>query len=270
MLAAGRYRTALVRLGGPPPRWQPPGALGPEQRGRLTAWQAVAFFAGILLAALVLLSPLHAMGERYLLSAHMVQHLVLTQAVAPLLLLGTPGWMLRPLLRLSAVRRAGASLLTPAPAFLLFNLVFAVWHVPPFYELALRSLPVHAIEHAAFLGLALITWWPVFGPLPELPRLPYGGQVLYLFFESLPPTVIGALIALSEKAVYPTYWAAPRIFGIEPLADQQLGGLIMWIPGALAYFFVLSVIFFIWMERRSPGQEPPYGTIDPDRTLRVR
>jgi putative membrane protein len=116
--------------------------------------------------------------------------------------------------------------------------------------------------------LALLTWWPVFGPLPEYPRLPHGAQVLYLFFQSLPPTVLGAIIALAEVPIYPFYWQAPRVFGLSPLADQQLGGLIMWIPGALAYFLVLSVVFFLWLERRSPGEEPPYGTVNPDRARR--
>src|SRR5919108_526080 len=74
--------------------------------------------------------------------------------------------------------------LAPGPAFLLFNAVFAIWHVPVVYELSLRVAPLHALEHAAFAGLALLTWWPVFGPVPEFPRLPYGAQVVYLFFES--------------------------------------------------------------------------------------
>ena len=225
----------------------------------------VAFFAGILVAALALLSPLHLLGERYLLSAHMVQHLLLTLVVPPLLLLGTPGWMLRPLLRFRLVRRAAGTLLTPVPAFVLFNLVFVAWHAPPIYQLALTSVPAHAVEHGAFLGLALLTWWPVFGPLPEFPRLPYGAQVLYLFFESLPPTLLGAVISLAEVPLYPIYWAAPRLFGLTPLGDQQLGGLIMWIPGALAYFLVLTVVFFLWLERRGGTEAPPYGTINPDR-----
>ncbi len=265
VLAATRFRAALLRLGGPPPRWLPPGALGPERPGCLSPWQAAAFCAGVAVAALALLSPLHVLGERYLLSAHMVQHLLLAQVVAPLLLLGTPGWMLRPLLRLPPAQALARSLLTPLPAFLLFNLVFAAWHVPPLYELALRVEAVHALEHTTMIGLALVTWWPVFGPLPELPRLPYPAQLLYLFFESLPPTIIGAIITLAEIPIYRTYWVATRVFGLEPLADQQLGGLIMWIPGALGYFTVLTIVFFLWMERRAASEEPPYHAVNPDR-----
>ncbi|HJR51504.1 MAG TPA: cytochrome c oxidase assembly protein, partial [Gemmatimonadales bacterium] len=265
-LAAGRFRKALLRLGGPPPAWLPPGALSPERPGRLTAWQAAAFYAGIVVAAVSLLSPLHALGEQYLLSAHMVQHLLLTLVVPPLLLLGTPGWMLRPLLRRPPLRDLARNLLAPIPAFLLFNAVFLLWHVPAVYELSLRFAPLHALEHVAFGGLALLTWWPVFGPVPEFPRLPYGAQVVYLFFQSLPPTVLGAIIALAERPIYATYWAAPRLIpGLEPLADQQAGGLIMWIPGALGYFLVLSVVFFLWMEVRGQAADPPYRSINPDR-----
>ncbi len=268
VLAATRYRARLLALGGPPPRWHPPGSLGPERPGALSPWQAAAFFTATLVTALALLSPLHVLGERYLLSAHMVQHLLLTLVVPPLWLMGTPGWMLRPLLRIRFVRRAGASLLTPLPAFFLFNAVFLVWHAPPFYELALASEPVHVLEHASFLALGLLTWWPVVGPLPEFPRLPYGAQVLYLFFESLPPTILGALISLAEIPLYPTYWSAPRITPLSPLEDQQLGGLIMWLPGALAYFVALSIVFFLWLERQEAAREAPYGRTNPNRAKR--
>lgn len=226
----------------------------------------MAFFCGIFVVAFATLSPLHVLGEVYLLSAHMVQHLLMTMVAPPLLLLGIPGWMLRPLLRLPVVRQAARTLLAPVAAFFWFNLLFAAWHIPVLYELALHSVPVHAIEHALFLGMALVTWWPVFSPVPDvMPRLPYGAQVLYLFFESLPPTAIGAIISLSSGPLYPTYWAAPRLFGLDPLSDQQLAGLTMWIPGALGYFVVLSVVFFLWLERRGPADDPPYGTVNPNR-----
>ncbi|HVG95664.1 MAG TPA: cytochrome c oxidase assembly protein, partial [Chloroflexota bacterium] len=198
----------------------------------------------------------------------------------PLLLLGTPGWMLRPLLcppaggrgypgwlrlPLGGVRRLAGTLLTPPPAVLLFHAVFLIWHAPPLYQLALVNPAVHAFEHSGLLVLALCTWWPICGSLAEYPRLPHGAQVLYLFFQSLPPTVLGAIIALAGVPIYARYWEAPRVLGLSPLDDQQLGGLIMWIPGALIYFVALSVVFFLWLERRAPHQEPPYGNVNPDR-----
>ena len=268
-LAATRLRSRLLALGGPPPRLFPVGRLGLERPGFLARWQPIVFYAGVLIAALALLSPLHPLGEGYLLSAHMLQHLLITLVVPPLLLLGTPGWMLRSLLRLSPVRRAAGTLLSPLPAFVVFNFVFLAWHVPPLYEFSLHSTPAHALEHAAFGALALVTWWPVLGPLPEFPRLPYGGQMLYLFFESLPPTILGAIITLAEVPIYRTYWQAPRaIPSLDAFADQQLAGLIMWLPGALAYFAAMTVVWFIWMERRSPA-DPPYRTVNPNLAKRV-
>jgi len=270
-LAATRFRAALLRLGGPPPRWLPPGAMSGERLGRLTPLQVLCFFAGIITASLALLSPLHDLGERFLLSGHMAQHLLLIQVAAPLLLLGTPGWMLRPLLKRQPFASLARTLLSPLPAFGFFNLVLVAWHVPAIYDLSLHMPLLHAVEHGLFFGLGIVSWWPVLGPVAEYPRLPYGGQVLYLFFQSLPPTILGAIITLAEVPIYPTYWAAERLYGIpgfgtlSPLADQQLGGLTMWIPGALGYFFVVSIVWFQWLERRSPTESPPFGTLNPDR-----
>lgn len=270
-LAATRFRPAVLRAGGPPPRWLPPGAMTRERAGHLAPRQVLCFYGGVLVVALALLSPLHAIGERYLLSAHMAQHLLITQVAPILLLLGIPGWMLRPLLLRTPLAGLAQRLLIPFPAFFVFNLVFVAWHAPWLYDAALQFAPLHAVEHGLFLGLALVTWWPVLGPLPEYPRLPHGAQVMYLFFESLPPTILGAIITLSQVPLYATYWAAPRLdfpFGVaswSPLEDQQIGGLTMWIPGALGYFLVLSVVWFLWLEKRSVAESPPYRSINPDR-----
>jgi putative membrane protein len=272
-LAATRFRARVVALGGPPPRWLPPGAISAERQGRLAARQVVCYYLGVLAAGLALLSPLHVLGEHSLLTAHMVQHLAITQVAAPLLLLGIPGWMLRPLLLRPPLRDPVRALVSPIQAFAFFNLVFVGWHVPALYDLSLHVAPLHALEHGLFFGLALAAWWPVLGPLPELPRLPYGGQVLYLFFMSVPPTLLGAVITLTEGPLYATYWAAERVSvlgfpPLEPLADQQLGGLTMWIPGALGYFLVLSIVWFLWLERRSPLESPAYGAVNPSLARR--
>ncbi|HET7770248.1 MAG TPA: cytochrome c oxidase assembly protein [Chloroflexota bacterium] len=275
-LAATRFRRPLVRAGGPPPRWLPPGAMAAERAGHLAPRQVICFYLAILVLALALLSPLHALGERYLLTAHMVQHLAVTQVAAPLLLLGLPGWLLRPLFRLAPIRQLASRLLIPIPAFLLFNVVYVGWHAPWLYDASLQIPLLHAVEHGLFLALALVTWWPVLGPLPELPRLPHGAQVMYLFFQSLPPTILGAIITLAQVPLYATYWAAPRVPGflgfpsLSPIADQELGGLTMWIPGALGYFLVLSIIWFQWLERRSPRETPPYADVNPDRARQAR
>lgn len=206
------------------------------------------YMVAILLLFIAAVSPVETLSG-YLLSAHMVQHLILTMLVAPLLLIGTPGWMLRPLLRLPLALPIARLLVQPVAAFVIFNAIFSAWHVPELYDWAVRVPAVHLLEHAMFLITALITWWPVFSPLDELPRMADPPLLLYLFFESLPPTILGALITFAGQPLYSEYVAAPRMWGMSVALDQQLGGLIMWLPGALVYFVVLTVVFFRWLNR---------------------
>ena len=211
--------------------------------------QIQTFLLGVLVLFIALVSPLDTLGDRYLLTAHMVQHLSLTLVAPPLLLLGTPRWLLRPLLIPRFALPIGRALTSPLVAFLLFNATFAIWHFPALYEPTLHNQPLHILEHVMFFATATLTWWPIFSPLDELPRLPEPAQCLYLFLESLPPTILGAVITFAGSALYPTYAAAPRVWGLSPLADQQLGGLIMWIPGGLVFFAVMSVVFISWLNR---------------------
>ena len=234
-LQAGVYLACVGPL-----RSRFPGS-APVPQGRIQT-----FLLGTLVLFIALVSPLDTLGDGYLLSAHMVQHLLMTLIAPPLLLLGTPRWLFRPLLRLPFGLPLGRAITNPLVAFLLFNITFAIWHVPAFYELTLHNQWLHILEHIMFLVTATLTWWPIFSPLDELPRLPDPAQCLYLFLESLPPTILGALITFPDQVLYPTYAAAPRVWGLSPMADQQLGGLIMWIPGALVFFVVLTVVFFRW------------------------
>jgi putative membrane protein len=227
--------------------------LGPLRRrfgnaAPLSRMRVQLFLLGVLTLLAAIVSPLDTLSS-YLLSAHMVQHLLMTLIVAPLLLLGTPGWMLRPLLRLPLAQPIGRALTHPTTAFLLFNLIFSAWHVPALYDLALRNDAVHILEHLLFLATAVLTWWPIFSPLDELPRLSEPAQLLYLFFESLPPTILGALITFAGEPLYTEYVAAPRLWGLSVLLDQQIGGLIMWIPGALVYLADFPVVFFDCLTR---------------------
>jgi len=227
---------------GPLRRWFP-GAT-PVSSARIQV-----FLLGTLTLFLALVSPLDVLGDDYLLSAHMVQHLLLTLVAPPLLLLGTPRWLFRPLLRIPLALPIGRVLTNPLVAFALFNITFDLWHLPSLYEATLHQLDLHILEHLMFIATATLTWWPIFSPLDELPAIPIPLQFLYLFLQTLPPTVLGALIAFSGTILYPTYARTPRIWGITPQVDQQLGGLIMWIPGGLVFFIVLSVIFLRWISR---------------------
>jgi putative membrane protein len=192
---------------------------------------------------------LHDLGDSYLFSAHMVQHLVLALVVAPLLLMGVTGEMLRPALSIRGVAPVARWLTKPTHAFAIFNVVVAGWHLPPFYNYALAHHPVHIVQHLMFLAASVIMWWPVLSPLPELPRLSYPGQMLYLFLMSIPMAIVSVYISYADSVLYPLYASAPRFWGITPMNDQMMGGLIMWIPGGLFFYGIISVVFFRWQQR---------------------
>jgi putative membrane protein len=213
---------------------------------RPTAAQEGGAAAGLVALFLTLNGPIHDISDYYLFTGHMVQHLVLTFVTPPLLLLGTPGWMLRPALQIPAVAAFARRVTVPRTAFALFNLVLAIWHLPPLYNSAMYYHPVHILQHLMFLVTAVIVWWPLLSPLPELPRLSYPGQMLYSFLMTLPMTVVSVFIVYADHVLYPAYASAPRLWGLSPLEDQRLGGLIMWIPGGLFFYLLASVIFFRW------------------------
>jgi putative membrane protein len=178
----------------------------------------------------------------------MVQHLVLTLVAPPLMIMGTPGWMLRPALQWPVIGAAARWLTTPARCFLIFSLVLAIWHLPPVYGLAMAHHPVHIAQHLCFMFASVLMWWPVLSPLPELPRLSYPLQMLYLFLLTIPMSVIAVFIGYADEVLYPAYASAPRLWGITPMQDQLIGALIMWIPGGLFFFVIISVVFFRWQQ----------------------
>jgi cytochrome c oxidase assembly factor CtaG len=222
----------------------------PVERAQV-AW----FLLGMLIIWFALVSPLDEMSDQYLFSAHMVQHLLLTLVAPPLLLIGTPGWMLRPLLRNERVKAVARVLTMPVVAFAVFNLDFMIWHVPALYEATLENEAIHIVEHLLFISTAFLNWWPILSPLPELPRLPYPAQILYLFLDAVPSTVLGAIFAFASNVMYATYAAAPRIFGVSALDDQLFGGLIMAMPGGMIYLVALSIVFFLWLGREDRAED---------------
>ena len=218
--------------------------------GRVTA-----FLIGILIAFIALLSPLHELGDDYLFSAHMVQHLLLTLVVPPLLLLGTPGWLLRPLLFSPKVVRFARFATLPVVAFIIFNLVFALWHVPELYDLTLRERGIHILEHSMFIVAGVIMWWPILSQLPEVPRSPYIVQMIYLFVQPTVLSILGAMITFSDSVLYTWYAEAPRIWEISPQTDQQIGGIIMWVPGGLAFLLALVIVFLVWASQEDAAMQ---------------
>jgi len=219
-----------------------------DTRRPLERARTAVFATALLILFFSLNGWLHDLSDYYLFSAHMLQHLLLALVVAPLLIMGTPGWMLRPALRVRWVRSVAGWVTRPWRAFAIFNVVLAAWHLPPLYNLAMAHHPVHIVQHLMFLIASVLMWWPILSPLPELPRLAYPMQMLYLFLMSIPMSIVAVYIALADSVLYPAYASAPRIWGISPMQDQLIGGLIMWIPGGLFFFAIISVIFFRWQQ----------------------
>jgi putative membrane protein len=226
-----------------------------------TTKQRATFFIALALTFLSLNGWLHDLSDYYLFSAHMIQHLMLTLVVPPLLIMGTPGWMLRPALQWPGVGPLARWATGPAKCFLIFNAVLAGWHLPPMYNLAMAVHNVHIAEHLCFLVAATLMWWPVLSPLPELPRLSYPVQMLYLFLLSVTMSFIAICIGYSDHLLYPAYGSAPRIWGITPMSDQFIGALIMWVPGGMFFFVIISVVFFRW-QQRDGGDSPAEAQVD--------
>jgi putative membrane protein len=204
------------------------------------------FTLGVLVILVSLNGPMHELADNFLFSAHMVQHLMLTLVMPPLLLAGSPDWLLKALIRRTVGMRVARTLTNPLIAFGVYNIVFAGWHVPMFYDWALENHNLHIVEHLMFMVSACMVWWPVVNPVAELSRMETPVRLLYLFVLSVPMAIVSALITLSENVLYTFYEAAPRVVGLSALEDQQLGGLIMWVPGALVFWTAITIIFFRW------------------------
>lgn len=208
--------------------------------------QIASFMIGALVLIVALQSPLDYLAERYLLTAHMVQHMLLVLVVAPLLLAGTPGWFLRPIVHRSGLWPVARFVTQPILALLLFHVAYTAYHLPTFYVASLTSEPLHALMHLVFLATAVLTWWPLLSPLPDLPRLSYPLRMLYVCAKVVLDQPVAALISLAPEPLYSFYASAPRVVGLTPLEDQQIAGLVMWVGGSLFYFLLLTAIFFRW------------------------
>jgi cytochrome c oxidase assembly factor CtaG len=216
-------------------------------------WQAAAFGGGILSLVAALVSPLDPLSDR-LASAHMVQHMLLMNVAAPLLVLGAPSLVVLsgvpapyrgPLAR--AWRRVdGPWLWNPFLLGTLYALVLWVWHLPALYGAALRDPVVHDLEHLTFLVAACLFWRAVLDPLGRR-RLHPLASLLYLFVTTLHATALGMFMALSPRVWYPDYEGPAGTWGLTALEDQQLAGLIMWMPACVVYAGVAAGRLVAWI-----------------------
>lgn len=227
---------------------------------------AVIFGAGLLFLFLVEGSPLHDLAERYLLSAHMVQHLLLTYAVAPLLIVGTPAWLLRASLANPRSLPVMRVVLHPLTTFVTFALVMSVYHLPRIYDIALINTSLHHAVHVIILFSSMMLWWPALSPLKELPRPPYILRLAYLFLVPVAQLPIFAGITFSPEPLYQVYANMPtRALGLSVLEDQAIAGAIMKVFGVIAFGIPFIFTFFAWYRSElAPGR--PGGPSDQGAT----
>jgi putative membrane protein len=237
------------------------------------------FAAGLVAIGLALLSPIEAY-EGQLFSVHMVQHMLLELVAAPLLLAGapitlalrtaSPAWRQRLLAVLQS--RAVHALSFPVVAWVLFAAVNWGWHFSVLYDQALENQLLHYVQHATFLGAALLFWWPVVGADPSPWRLPHPVRLLYVFLAMPQNSFLGVALMSAGSVLYPHYVTNVRDWGPTPLEDQQLGGIIMWVGGDVAFLAAMAVVVVMWMryedrrtvrvdarlaaERAARGEEP--------------
>jgi putative membrane protein len=218
-----------------------------------TRKQKLFFTAGVMVLWLSVDWPMDELADHYLFSAHMVQHMLIALVAPPLLLMGMPAWLLRRLLAPKPVFKVVRVLTKPVVGFLAFNAMFVLIHWPALMNETLRSEPVHFSVHFAVLITALMMWWPVVDPLPELSRLSEPAKMFYLFLQSVLPTVPASFLTFAHRPIYTFYETVPRLWGLSVVTDQMVAGLIMKIVGGLLLWAIIAVMFFRWYAREEAG-----------------
>lgn len=217
-------------------------ALG-VRRHPAAGWRVAAFAAGLALVLVAFVSPLESLALRYLLTAHLLQNVVLAEWAPALFVLGVP-----PALAAAVGRRRWARALThPLVALPLWLGTYFVWHVPVIYDYALRQAgSLLHVEHVCYLAAGLLVWWPVLQARPR--RLAAGTKAAYLFGAFVLASPLGLLLALLPNAVYRFYEHAPRVWGLSPLGDQQLAGITMAVEQAVVFFACFTVFFLRFIQ----------------------
>lgn len=224
-------------------------------------WRKASFFFGLFLMFFALQSPLDPLSD-HLLSFHQAQHFIL-RMVAPMFILlgapltpmlrGMPGWarqgIIRPLARNRYSRQAYRVLTNPIFTIGFFLGSLYLWQFPGAFNLALRNDEVHALMHLTMTASGFLFWWVIIDPPPHRSRLHYGLRVLYLGLIVLPNTLLGAAITFSDELVYTAYAEVTQPYGLSLMTDQQLGGLMLWVPGDMMSIVAAGIVMVMWYQR---------------------
>ncbi len=222
--------------------------------GKISTSRAIGFLSGLLLIWIAIGSPL-AMLDAQLLTAHMVQHLLLMTIGPALLLLGAPLLALRsslpqrfvqalldPMFRSNPLQSVGKFLSNPIVCWLAASVTLILWHIPTIFAVALESPALHLAEHATFLFAGFFFWWPVIQPWPASPIWPRWPLLLYLFLATIPCDILSAYLTFSDRVVYTSYLQNPPALGFSVLQDQQFAGSLMWTCVTIIYLVPAAIL----------------------------
>jgi putative membrane protein len=237
-----------------------PGAAFPTGR-------VILFYSGLIITYLAVGSPLDQIGEQFLFSAHMIQHMLLIYFSPTLFILGTPTWLIDWLLKPQWLRQSMRILTFPVSGGLLFIFIFTVWHVPALYEAALHDKRIHVLEHWTIFLPSILMLWPYLTTSNHAPRSSYGIRMLAIFLLMVGQLPVFAFLSFAGEPLYPTYAWAPRIIDLDPLNDQILGGIIMKIVNMIFSLTILGVTFYFWA--RSEEQDDSVAAVNPSSHIKT-
>ena len=219
------------------------------------ALQALAFAGGLLALLVALVSPLDGLGEDYLFSAHMLQHVLLGDVAPLLLLLALSRVIMRPATRrLARIERKLGALASPVTGIGIWLAVMYAWHIPALYDAAAEHSFVHLLEHTSFFVAGVALWWPLIQPIPMRRRLTGMQPLAYIASAKGGLAALGLYLAWASDPLYPHYESTPRIWGLSPIEDQNVGGVIMMVEQSLTLVLVM-VVLFVAMLTRSEEEE---------------
>lgn len=204
------------------------------------------FYSGLIITYLAVGSPLDQIGEQFLFSVHMVQHILLIYVSPVLFILGTPQWLIDWVLKPKCVRKTMRTLTYPVSGGILFLFIFTLWHVPALYEAALQDKRIHVLEHWTVFLPSILMLWPYLTTSKRIPRSRYGIQMLGIFLLMVGQLPVFAFLTFAGEPLYPTYLWAPRIIDLDPLSDQVLGGIIMKVTNMIFSLTILGISFYSW------------------------
>ena len=219
-----------------------------------TTKQIVSFYVGLAVLWIGADFPLHELSEDYLFSMHMVQHTLFMLVAPPFLLMGLPTWLLRKMMEPRWVWRAARVVTKPVFGLAAFNLIIVITHWPTIVNASVGSEPVHFLVHFVVFFTAFFMWWPVIAPVPELARLSEPAKMVYLFMQSVIPTVPASFLTFASTPIYSAYEKFPRLWGMDVVTDLRVSGLIMKLGGGLLLWLAIAILFFRWSAREERQQ----------------